>query len=739
MKKAKLLLSFSTLLLCVGISRTATAQFTSDSLNNTKIRDTTGLNAMESKMVTAPNGNSFITWAEANTGSSGLQTRIQLIDSNGNKLWGAKGLLVDSLHGSALFRSDLKVDTGGNAIIATQDQRSGSGINWPVIFKVDQSGNFVWGAGGIQLRDTVASASSGLGPVVTITPTNNVLVAWGASGSKSYISYQKFDPNGTMIWQKEIIDPATSSPKKYERPQIVISDGDVFIMQYVQRSGSGLGVSTMYAQKFDGSGSPVWATPTSVSTKNIGFAYFPSPVTDGYGGFFLSFTTGNPASNTISDVFAQRVYSDGHTWNTDGYELITGTTTQRFEAGNMFSKNANKYFANILLTSSSQGQQAIYLQKVDTSGALAFPGGLQVVPLSSGQNADAISINNAVNMDTGVVIVYSVGTQPAPTTIFATKVGYSGTFPWSIPVKVSVAQSNKSKVVAGAFIHKQIVVSWIDTRLSSGGVYAQNIRFNGYLGIEPPCNISIAPATLTPSTVGNPYTTNITQTGATGFVTFAVTTGTLPSGLSLSSAGALAGTDTISGPYTFTVTVTDSVGCSATKTYTLDANCPAVTLANLPTGKTDVDPAFTLTGGSPAGGTYSGTGVSNGQFNPGIAGAGTFTIQYTYTFGNCTDSASKTITVAQPAGVKTVTQADVFSCFPNPAKDAFTVQLKQNISGDVTIRICSIDGRAIMTDQQHVSGNGYNKTFDMTGYAKGIYLIEVNTTKGKALGKIIVE
>lgn len=739
MKKVKLLLSFSTLLLCVGISRTATAQFTSDSLNNTKIRDTTGLGAGENKLVTAKNGNSFITWTEANTTTSGLQTRIQLIDSNGNKLWGAKGLLVDSLHGSTIFRSDLKVDTAGNAIVATQDQRNGPGINYPVMFKIDQSGNFLWGAGGIQLTDTAAGINSGLSPVVTITPNNNVLVAWTASGTKTYVSFQKYDPTGTLIWRNRIIDPATSSPKKYERPQMVISDGEVFVMQYVQRSGSGLGVSSMYAQKYNGAGAPVWATPTAVSTKNIGFAYFPSPVTDGYGGFFLSFTTGNPVSSTISDVFAQRVYADGHTWNTDGFELITGTATQRFEAGNMYSKNANQYFANILLTSSSQGQQAIYLQKIDTSGTLAFPNGLQVVPLSSGVNADAISINGAVNMDTGVVIVYTVGTQPSPSLLYATKVGYSGTFPWSVPVKISVAQSTKSKVVAGQFIHKQIVVSWIDNRLSNGGVYAQNIRFNGYLGIEPPCNISIGPATLTPSVVGSPYTLNLTQTGGSGPVTFAVTTGALPSGINMSAAGALSGTDTISGPYTFTVTVTDSVGCAATKTYTLAANCPTVTLANLPTGKTNLDTAFTLTGGSPAGGTYSGTGVANGKFNPGLAGAGTFTITYKYQFGNCIDSAAKTITVTDASSVKTVTQADIFNCFPNPAHDAFTIQLKQNISGDVTIRICSIDGRTIMTDQQHISGNGYSKTFDMTGYAKGIYLIEVNTTKGKALGKIIIE
>ena len=43
-------------------------------------------------------------------------------------------------------------------------------------------------------------------------------------------------------------------------------------------------------------------------------------------------------------------------------------------------------------------------------------------------------------------------------------------------------------------------------------------------------------------------------------LTFATTTGTLPTGLTLSSAGVLSGTPTAAGSYTFTVTATDSRG-----------------------------------------------------------------------------------------------------------------------------------------------------------------------------------
>ena len=65
-------------------------------------------------------------------------------------------------------------------------------------------------------------------------------------------------------------------------------------------------------------------------------------------------------------------------------------------------------------------------------------------------------------------------------------------------------------------------------------------------------------------------------------------------------------------------------------------------------------PAFTLTGGTPAGGTYSGLGVSSGSFNPASVGAGNYAIQYTYTDGNgCSASASPSITV-NPAPTVTI-------------------------------------------------------------------------------------
>jgi hypothetical protein len=56
--------------------------------------------------------------------------------------------------------------------------------------------------------------------------------------------------------------------------------------------------------------------------------------------------------------------------------------------------------------------------------------------------------------------------------------------------------------------------------------------------------------------------------------------------------------------------------------------------------------AITLSGGSPSGGTYSGTGVTGNQFNAAIAGVGTHTITYTFGTGSgCLRSDSKIVTV----------------------------------------------------------------------------------------------
>lgn len=92
----------------------------------------------------------------------------------------------------------------------------------------------------------------------------------------------------------------------------------------------------------------------------------------------------------------------------------------------------------------------------------------------------------------------------------------------------------------------------------------------------------------------------------------------------------------------------NSAICSGTVSGVSSVNVvqpPTVTLAPFPAPVCS-NVIYSLSGGSPIGGAYSGTGVNGSQFNASVAGVGTHTITYTYGIGNgCQRSDSKPITV----------------------------------------------------------------------------------------------
>jgi uncharacterized repeat protein (TIGR01451 family) len=87
--------------------------------------------------------------------------------------------------------------------------------------------------------------------------------------------------------------------------------------------------------------------------------------------------------------------------------------------------------------------------------------------------------------------------------------------------------------------------------------------------------ITVTPAALPNGTVSNAYSRALSASGGTVPYSFAVTAGTLPGGLALSSAGTLSGTPSGAGSFNFTVTATDTKGCQGSRAYNLVVSNPA--------------------------------------------------------------------------------------------------------------------------------------------------------------------
>jgi PKD repeat protein len=145
------------------------------------------------------------------------------------------------------------------------------------------------------------------------------------------------------------------------------------------------------------------------------------------------------------------------------------------------------------------------------------------------------------------------------------------------------------------------------------------------------------------------------------------------------------------------------------------------------------DPPFELSGGSPAGGSYSGPGVGNGWFDPATAGLGLHTITYTYTAANgCDNSAEETLLVDECTGIGESGEK-LFRIFPNPSTGTFEVEV--NCTGEVYIQVYNMLGMKI-SRFSYTSNGSIQQHIDLGDHESGIYFVSVSTPDETLVKKV---
>lgn len=188
-----------------------------------------------------------------------------------------------------------------------------------------------------------------------------------------------------------------------------------------------------------------------------------------------------------------------------------------------------------------------------------------------------------------------------------------------------------------------------------------------------------------------------------------------------------------------TYTYVDGNGCSgaASAPITIET-APTVTLSALPSVCSYVAP-FELTGGLPAGGVYSGTGVTSGQFSPANAGVGTQTIVYNYTSpAGCSGAASQTISVLNCATISENELNANLMIYPNPSSGVVNVSFVSPQASKATIQLMTLDGK-LNTIRELAVGTEFYESFAVDQLPAGIYLIQVQTESIQLIRRLIVE
>jgi len=256
------------------------------------------------------------------------------------------------------------------------------------------------------------------------------------------------------------------------------------------------------------------------------------------------------------------------------------------------------------------------------------------------------------------------------------------------------------------------------------------------------------PWTVTPASTTTYTVTGSSAAGCTASATVTVTVATQPvisvaanpaavcagSSSVLTASGAstyLWNGGTATNPYTVTpatttvysVTGTDTYGCSGTADVTVTVNTLPTVTVTLPTAIQTVckDSLVTLSGGAPAGGTWSGTGVSGDQFSTGTIGS--YTVTYSYTDGNgCSNSANGTITVENCTSISEYS-GNVMSVFPNPSSDMITISFDQADAATAHVALFDLSGR--MVSNEILTLDGAQVTLPVQQLPAGVYTLKV--------------
>jgi hypothetical protein len=191
------------------------------------------------------------------------------------------------------------------------------------------------------------------------------------------------------------------------------------------------------------------------------------------------------------------------------------------------------------------------------------------------------------------------------------------------------------------------------------------------------------------------------------------------------------------GSYNVTLTITGEQSSHSTtkENFITVFALPEVTFSEIPDQCINWGP-WELSEGSPAGGEYSGPGVSDGWFYPDVAGLGLHTINYLFTDENgCANEAGQSVLVDACTGI--IEHENQVLVYPNPGKGVFEITTKNTIS-DAEIAVFNAVGEKIFYQSNLQMQSFTPLRINLGKVSSGLYLLLINNGDNGAV-KIMVE
>lgn len=382
-----------------------------------------------------------------------FKLKLQLLDANGNKVFGNPGISLDSAVTSYSLASttDILIDSNENAIVAFGNWVDGN----IKIFVVSPSGVIL----------DMLTCGTGMVPKLEMLPSEEFILAFsvGDSSTVKKLSYTVSTIN--TIWTKSI---------NYNCQEIkALPNGNFYIVSY---SNTSPGYAYTHANLIDvTNGNELWST-WKMCSSNMNSAIYTAPIScsiDNDTNLYISNTYFD--SGVTRRAYVQKInYSGAILWGMDGIALINdGLFNYQERIYTLFNNSTNELICFI------NGTGKIGFQKINQSGTIPLSvSGVELVAASN--NAQLFGIRFC---DNDVVFSYF---SEINYYIYASKINLTGSFLWT--TILNSTSNSKSWVDAniGAVINDQIIVTFKEDRSGNPQAFAQKADCDGLL----PTNIT---------------------------------------------------------------------------------------------------------------------------------------------------------------------------------------------------------------------------------------------------------
>lgn len=592
------------------------------------------------------------------------------------KSWGSTGhdvsnaVVVDE-SGNVITAGSFEGTVDFNPSTSAANVGSSQGGTDGFVSKLDANGGFVWSYQlGTVGSDTMSS--------VAVDGTGNVYAA-GYKGGNAVIT--KLTSTGALLWEKEItgvfriksiaVNPTNGhvyatgtfistvdvNPDPSTTYNITSTTGsyvDLFVL-HLSEAGDFVNVQQVagnvnknaYGIALDNSGNAY------ISGRNEGNIMFPS-------------STGNIALGGLQPAFIAKYNS-----SSNNFDWVTsiGLSEENIRHDGIsvaVDANSNAYVAGATTQIASEGRVVenggFFLSKFNSSGTSLWINYFDGVGVDA---ARSVAVDAQSNVYVTGVFSSTVDFNPSETAsnelnassggLFLAKYNTSGAYQWSHNVS-GVTPSLAVDAQKNVYLTGRFAGTNLDYDFGTGTSLLSSNGSKDVLVLKiNQCEVvTLTPATLSSMTVGFPYSQTLSADGMYAPV-FTVTSGSLPSGLTLSASGVISGTPTQSGNFSVTITAT-SGACVSSNSYSFTVQCPVVTIlpASLTNGYTGLVYSQTLSlsqgtatsyivssGSLPAGLSLSANGVISGTPSQ----VGTYSFSVSVNYNSCTYTNEYTLVV----------------------------------------------------------------------------------------------